>query len=225
MRTTIIDVKFDKESKSGLRIRVPFKEMYKIFILIIVCKRWQSVSKTSWHDLKSLKVSPKTWGLKKNIVGEDFKDIFEKLLRRCGRFLTHLDLDRCMDGLYDIEMRSQIINMVTTECPNVLDFEMSHSIRHENDLEIIEPIFKKFKKFCIRWPDNHYIRYEELKTLFRCNTKLEWLEIDRENYWGLKLDVLYSVPCETLKVLKLHNLYESQIESLSVSMHFFYFNL
>ena len=204
--------------------------MYKTFALIPVCKRWQSVSKTSWHDLKSLKVSPKTWGLKKNIVGEDFKDSFEKLLRRCGRFLTHLDLDRCMDGLYDIEMRSQIINVVTTECPNVLDFEMSHSIRHENDLEIIEPIFKKFKKFCIRWPvlinlSNRYIISEKLKTLFRSNKKLEWLEIDCENYCNIKSDVLHSVPCETLKVLKLHNLYESQIESLSVSMHFFYFNL
>ena len=204
--------------------------MYKTFALIPVCKRWQSVSKTSWHDLKSLKVSPKTWGLKKNIVGEDFKDSFEKLLRRCGRFLTHLDLDRCMDGLYDIEMRSQIINVVTTECPNVLDFEMSHSIRHENDLEIIEPIFKKFKKFCIRWPvlinlSNRYIISEKLKTLFRSNKKLEWLEIDCEDFWHIKSDVLYSVPCETLKVLKLYNLYKSQLESLSVSMHFFYFNL
>ena len=162
----------------------------------------------------------RSWGLKKKIVGEDFKNIFEILLKRCGRFLTHLVFDGAMYYSNDVEMDNQILTIITKECQNLKDIEIGfRSLRTRNDFEVIKPIFSKFTKFGFQI-SKFDINDEDLKDLFESNKKLERLEIHNHSEVKMTAAILYSLPCETIKDLKLYHLNSTQLQICTVSMNF-----
>ena len=174
----------------------------------------------SWHTLKSLNACTKTWGLKKKIVGKDFKVIFEMLLRRCGRFVNHLVFNGRLFFSNDVEVDNQIIKLITNECQNLKDIEISCKIiKDRNDFEVIKPIFSKFTKLGIKI-DKCDVKDEDLRDLFASNKKLKCLEIFADAKSTITADVLYLLPCETIKTLKLHYLQSTQLQICSVSIDF-----
>ena len=175
----------------------------------------------SWHTLKSLNSCTKTWGLKKRIVGEDFKVIFEILLKRCGRFLWHLVFDGAMHYSNDVEIENQILEIITNECQNVKRIEIGYKLlKDRNDFEAIKPIFNKLTKFGFQIGEFD-ITDKDLKDLFESNRKLECLEIRCHSNLKITAAVLYSLPCETIETLKVHHLKSNQLQICSVSINFF----
>ena len=122
----------------------------------------------SWMYFKSLNDDPELWGIKKTPLS-NFTTCFKRVLKRCGRFLTHLVFETC-------KVNNDIVNLVRRECPNLQDIDFSNdSITNKNYIQDIKSIFDKAKK-CI-FAFDFKVTDEDLKTLFSLNDKLEYLDI------------------------------------------------
>ena len=60
-----------------------------------VCRRWLELAKQSWSNYKELKLNAKDLGLKPYGTTQQYEkiddDIFEKILKRCGRYLVRIE--------------------------------------------------------------------------------------------------------------------------------------
>ena len=161
-----------------------------------------------WANLESLNDNPQTWGIKRTHF-ENSKIMFEGVLKRCGRFLTHLVLDT-------LEVYSDIVNLVRRECPRLQDIDIINRQSFHN-VEILKSIFNKVQKFsCI-------IVYQDaegtLKDLLSTNNKLEHLEL----YFPIEIfsfNFLEVLPQETIKELIIESLNISFNRICRVSLNF-----
>ena len=145
---------------------------------------------------KSLNDDPEFWGIKSEMSPSVISIYFEKLLKKCGRFLTHLVLDNCA------MVKSNIVNLLIRECPNLQDINFNdHDIHDDNInyfIEDIKPVFHKVKNFHCGF--DYKVTDEDLKKLFSINDKLEYLNLrlTEDIYTFTFLDAL---PNETIREL------------------------
>ena len=164
----------------------------------------QLITELSWHHIKSINDDIQTWGMKKKDKLKRFKIMFESLLRRCGRYLQHVDLE-CF------KVNDQIVDIVKRECCNVQQINMGYqAVTSKNEIEMIKPIFKYFKKFELTL-GNSDIDNEDLKNLLSLNEKLEHFDISDEG--RITLNVLDALPSETIKELHI-SLKSTSIQSI-----------
>lgn len=85
-----------------------------ICYLLLVSLRWRDVSQQSWHDIKTLDFS-------KSLGNELFSSLkkqsdIEKILARCGFYLTHLNLSSICN--------SSILPILRQHCDNLIKIEL-----------------------------------------------------------------------------------------------------
>ena len=165
---------------------------FRCLLLFSVCRHWQSLSKMSWNHLKSLNEDPKTWGIGKNNAGD-----FESVLKRCGRFLTHLVLD-------NYYINDDDVDLIRRECPNLkyIDISEQQNFANKRDIANIKPIFDKVRRIsCII---EKGVTDGNLSNLFSTNDKLEYLEI---SIWKKfrSFTFLDALSHETIRELKIES--------------------
>ncbi|KAH0554243.1 uncharacterized protein LOC123262624 [Cotesia glomerata] len=78
-----------------------------------VCKRWQAVSARSWHDIRTLDLTQQLIHLPKKI--KKIKNrAFEKIVERCGRFLTTLNF-----STVNLGCNSEVLPIIGEHCRNI----------------------------------------------------------------------------------------------------------
>ena len=109
----------------------------------------------SWHTCKSY--SPE----------ENEKKIFEYVLKKCGKFLTRLNLCEFNQIEDDIN-----ISIIANECPNLIDIDLGHCSK--KSIELIKPIFHNVEEFRIFVKD---VDDADLEKLLMLNKKLKTIRI------------------------------------------------
>ena len=131
-----------------------------------VCKKWQEVSRDSWSKLKELILDPKYLGLipYSNQFACTTKEIAEKILKRCGRYLEKINTRfehvgfNCVYAVseYCTNVQSTTFNSLTNRliyslslnCTNIT--ELNVNFMHEDHLDdlnrSLEQLFNNNKK-------------------------------------------------------------------------------
>lgn len=171
---------------------------------MVVCRRWQRVSRESWNDHKSLNPYRDTWCLSsRNEVLLTNPHALYEILQRCGRYLKNLEFVGYIDELIEVGAHIGLL------CPNLQYLELAGVTRKV--LKNIAENCTDIKCFCLR--DTFDSCEDELSQLFLRNRKLETLELIceyRSNDGKFWLDI----PTESIQELSILN------SSLSTS----YFN-
>ena len=144
--------------------------------------------------------------------------MFQSLLKKCGRFLSKLVVNRAEGDNVD----NEILHTIRRECPNIQEIDIGlHEIRGKNDIETIKPIFSKLKKFYLSI-DKRDIFDEDLIELFKLNKNIEVLDLFLNK--RLTIDILYALPCETIRELLLSRLQTCPLHIIcNVSRDLYYF--
>lgn len=131
----------------------------------LVCKKWCDVAKKSWKSFKVLDFRKSTWGL--NYIKRPIKlnsKTVDKVLDRCGYFLTQVDFEEGDDltndtlvevGKFCVNLKTIIIteSILTIEglqslaenCEKIVNFTADLGECSENKKEIIKCLSKLFK--------------------------------------------------------------------------------
>ena len=166
----------------------------------------------SWYHLKSLDTRDWQSILDKKDNNDNLNIIFKNVLKRCGRFLAHLQVDIPYQSKWD----SEIVDMILKECTNLKDVDIGYqTFISQDDIEVIKPIFDKVTKlYCSI--DESDIKDEDLEGLFTINKKLEHFEmITNEKVTSNVLNVL---PCDTIRNLALHTFKSSSLFLLNLNV-------
>ena len=173
----------------------------------------------SWYHLKSLDISEWHSKLDKKDNNDDLKIFMKNMFKRCGRFLTHLEVYVPYQSKWD----SEIVDLILKECPKLKKIDIGYqNFESRNDIIIIKPIFDKVTKLKVSINESD-INDEDLESLLTINKQLESFDITTNE--KLTANVLNTLPCETIKKLRF-DIYEESTFFLSdfhVSMHYMYF--
>ena len=125
------------------------------------------------------------------------EDLFEKIVKRCGRFLKRLSLKNFN---MDIENSESILNVIANECTNLQHIDLGHYLLTQKVLQLLQPNFYKVKVFkCAtsRIDDN------DLYDLFLTNKKLQQLKIEFDSKFKLFGTFLHALSENTLTYLEI----------------------
>ncbi|CAD6211825.1 GSCOCG00003851001-RA-CDS [Cotesia congregata] len=160
-----------------------------------VCKRWQALSHQSWHAVKSLNLSKNSWGLSPKIrVQVVDTSTLRKVLIRCGKFLTHLDLSQISHLL-----GSSTLTIVGKLCPNLQSVNITSIPLSQSGINSLMTHCQNITKFMmktLRGPSER-----DLSLFFGVNKKLKYLSVEGDEYIVGKS--FASLPQEVLEDLHL----------------------
>ncbi|XP_008558130.3 F-box/LRR-repeat protein 2 [Microplitis demolitor] len=141
-----------------------------------VCKRWQALSQESWHSVKYLNLSKKSWGLSPKIrVQVVDTSTLRKVLVRCGKFLTHLDLSQVSHLL-----SSSTLTIIGKLCPNIQFLNITGLSLSPSGINSLMTNCRNITKFMMKTLTGPCER--ELSQLFSANKKLKYILIDGDEY-------------------------------------------
>ncbi|KYN03547.1 Putative RNA-binding protein EEED8.10 [Cyphomyrmex costatus] len=172
----------------------------------IVCKRWRDLSQDSWHMVKTLNLSPSTWGFSHNHVIHTA--LLRKILLKCGRFLTRIDLDEPLHYL-----SQSTLTIIGKFCPNLTSINITALTVCASGIRTLANNCRNLIKFCLG--PSTYSCDNELKYLFKQNRNLECLVITRNNILGKSLLFL---PEQTVHTIILDRLDYLQDNHLSMAL-------
>ncbi|XP_011707840.1 PREDICTED: putative RNA-binding protein EEED8.10 isoform X2 [Wasmannia auropunctata] len=144
----------------------------------IVCKRWRDLSQDSWHMIKTLDISPTTWGF--SYTHMISTALLRKILLKCGKFLTRLDIDEPLHYL-----SQSTLTIIGKLCPNLTRINITALTVCASGIRTLANNCKNITKFCLG--PSTYSCDNELKCLFKLNQNLECLLITRNNILGKSL--------------------------------------
>lgn len=141
-----------------------------------MCKRWQALSHESWHAVKSLNLSKNSWGLSPKIrVQVVDTSTLRKVLIRCGKFLTHLDLSQVSHLL-----GSSTLTIVGKLCPNLQSVNITSIPLSQSGINSLMTHCQNITKFMmktLRGPSER-----DLSLFFGVNKKLKYLSVEGDEY-------------------------------------------
>ncbi|KAG8042408.1 hypothetical protein G9C98_005042 [Cotesia typhae] len=101
-----------------------------------ICKRWQAVSERCWHDIKTLDLSKIVRSIKK---AKKLKNVsFEKIIKRCGRFLTTLKFSTRHFGC-----NAEVLPAIGEHCKNITRLTLQ---LHKDSNKELAKVFAKVQK-------------------------------------------------------------------------------
>ena len=122
--------------------------------------------------------------------------MFEEILKRCGRFLTHISL-KFSD--MDVDDSENVLSIVAKECTNLRHIDLSHYRVTKNFIQLFQPNFHKIE--VLRCVTDGRINDNDFNNLFLKTTKLKHLKIVN-NCNG---NFLHALNKETLTYLELQS--------------------
>ncbi|XP_067209749.1 F-box/LRR-repeat protein 2 isoform X1 [Linepithema humile] len=140
-----------------------------------VCRRWRILSQDSWHMMKTLDLSPLTWGSMGNKTISTA--ILRKILLKSGRFLTRVNLSEPIHNL-----SQSTLTIVGKLCPNLESVDVTGLTVCASGIQMLAKNCRNITKFNLG--PSSYSCDNELKELFKLNQNLEHLAITRNGVLG-----------------------------------------
>ncbi|KAL6265374.1 hypothetical protein P5V15_002173 [Pogonomyrmex californicus] len=140
----------------------------------IVCKRWRDLSQDSWHMIKTLDLSPSTWGFSYTCMIHTA--LLRKILLKCGRFLTRINLS------YPHYLSQSTLTIVGKLCPNLTSIDVTALTVCASGIRTLTANCKNITK--LNLGPSTFCCDHELKYLFKINKNLEYLAISRNSIVG-----------------------------------------
>ena len=172
-----------------------------------VCKRWQFISKDSWHSFKNLDLHPVNWGLpgpwisrRRNICITNSS--LEKVLTRCGRFVRSIHFSDDNSSQVWHHITQDAIEIFTRLCPN-LESLKTDILMDSRGLRYLKSSCSSLKDFCFMSQSDENVENEFLE-LFKLMTKLNRLWITECAFTG---ECLSYLPANTIREVYLQNCY------------------
>jgi hypothetical protein len=179
-----------------------------------VCQHWKTISQISWKTFKIINLSHVLWGVdSKSKVRVDHY-VLRKVLIKCGRYLTHVDLSYEQehyikpDNIISITSCRSLITMVHRLCPNIKYINLGRPY-DTSTLAFVMKNFSNLRSFGIQ---NITKEYEpNLVKLFHNNRNLEQIIFDNCHFSG---SCLSFVNTETVQAFQLKDTFISSIDNL-----------
>ncbi|XP_074113819.1 uncharacterized protein LOC141536850 isoform X2 [Cotesia typhae] len=125
--------RIDDDSLIHIFLYLPFIDRIRVER---VCKRWQAVSERCWHDIKTLDLSKIVRSIKK---AKKLKNVsFEKIIKRCGRFLTTLKFSTRHFGC-----NAEVLPAIGEHCKNITRLTLQ---LHKDSNKELAKVFAKVQK-------------------------------------------------------------------------------
>ena len=140
----------------------------------------------SWHSFKSFFPSFTS------------TNMFEKIVKRCGRFLTRLSLKF---STMDFNHKESILSIIANECTNLQYIDLGDYWLTKKIIKLFQPNFHKVEIFKC---DTDDLDDKDLNELFLKNSKLQHLKIVTVDSDGSFLDSLSKETLTYLELLELH---------------------
>ncbi|XP_011874815.1 PREDICTED: putative RNA-binding protein EEED8.10 isoform X2 [Vollenhovia emeryi] len=158
----------------------------------IVCKRWRELSQDSWHMVKTLDLLPSTWGFTK-IHPIIRTALLRKILLKCGRFLTKINLNEPIHYL-----SQSTLTVIGKLCPNLTSIDVTALTVCASGIRTLANNCSNITEFNLGPSTNGC--ENELKGLFTLNPNLKSLAITKNNIMG---KCLLCLPEQTVHTIKL----------------------
>ena len=151
--------------------------------------------------MKKLSFSPKKWEIKNEITKELEIQILEKILKKCGRFLKELVIDKNLK----LEMNIDVASKILKQCDKLENVDLGYyQFNKRSDLLATKAFVHKFKKMhCTFYPGAEDANDDDLKNLLMLNKTLESLTINPS--CNMNGDFLSALPSKTIKKLFLED--------------------
>ena len=123
----------------------------------------------------------------------------ESVLKKCGQFVTHVDLGQC----YDNTIIENFANIISKKCPNLQEVNIGRQLfDDERKIDVLMPIFDKIKRLdCSFIDDDYETNDEDLGKLLSLNQKLEFFSISvNEVLNGTFLDAIRGESMKELRI-------------------------
>ncbi|GAB1861899.1 RNA-binding protein EEED8.10 [Camponotus japonicus] len=169
-----------------------------------VCKRWRDLSQDSWRMMKTLDLSPSTWGfLETHTI---CTATLRKILLKCGKFLTQINLSDTSNFL-----RQSTLTIVGKLCPNLISIDVTALTICASGIDTLASNCKNIIRFSLG--PSIYSCDNELKNLFKVNKNLEYLAISKNNIVGKSLLCLPAQTMHTIILDKCDNIQDNHFST------------
>ncbi|XP_057328188.1 F-box/LRR-repeat protein 7-like [Microplitis mediator] len=144
--------KIDDDCLINIFVLLPMNDRMRIER---VCKRWQDVSARAWHDIKELDLTQPFQFSNSNSKAQIKNRTVEKILERCGRFLSTLQFSTCNLGY-----NAETLPVIGEHCKNLT--RLTLQLRKHPNKEL-NKLFAQFKKI-------QYLEIKDIGKDFKCNS-------------------------------------------------------
>lgn len=169
-----------------------------------VCKRWRDLSLYSWKEVKTLNLSPSTWGFLETHTIRTAT--LRKILLKCGKFLTKINLSDTSNFL-----RQSTLTIVGKLCPKLTSIDVTALTVCASGIGTLASNCKNITRFSLG--PSTYGCDNELKNLFRVNKNLTYLSISKNNIAGKSLSFLSAQTIQTIKLEKCDNIQDNHFST------------
>lgn len=176
----------------------------------VVCKRWRDLSQDSWHMIKTLDLSPFTWGF--TCTDKMRTALLRKILLKCGRFLTRINLNDSSQCL-----SQSTLTIIGKLCPNLTNIDVTALTVCASGIRTLANNCRNITKFNLG--PSTYSCDNELKCLFKLNQNLEYLAITKNSILG---KCLLCLPEQTMNTIILDHCDYLQDTHLSLVNRLFF---
>lgn len=159
--------------------------LFSLPFFILVCKRWQLLSKEGWSDFKRLTSEIHRWGFYDPVRAllsskEMNNKKLKKVLQRCGRFLKSFDFSYFLyQGL-----EPNALELVAKFCPNIQHINAGELPVSSSSLKALAKNCNMIKTFRIEKFEDYFVD-DNLSEIFARNTGLERIVInDNRKFTG-----------------------------------------
>lgn len=157
--------------------------------MFTVCKRWRDLSQDSWHMIKTLDLSPSTWGFA--YTRTIHTALLRKVLLKCGRFLTRINLNDPINYL-----SQSTLTVIGKLCPNLTSIDVTALTVCASGIRTLANNCRNITKFNLG--PSTYSCDNELKCLFKLNQNLEYFAVTRNGILG---KCLLCLPERTMRTI------------------------
>lgn len=149
------------------------------------------MSQDSWHMIKTLDLSPSTWGFA--YTRTIHTALLRKILLKCGKFLTRIDLN---DPVHYLSQST--LTVVGKLCPNLTSIDVTALTVCASGIRALANNCRDVTRFNLG--PSTYSCDNDLKCLFKANQNLEYLAITRNGILG---KCLLCLPERTMRTIVL----------------------
>ncbi|XP_034187715.1 putative RNA-binding protein EEED8.10 [Osmia lignaria lignaria] len=186
-----------------------------------VCKRWRALSQESWRSVKRLDLSCSTWGFFPNTKRKEINTgILRKVLLRCGRFLTEINLSQ-----FPCQLNQSTLTIVGKLCPNLQRIDVTDLTVSASGINSLTNNCRDITRFSLG--STTHICDMDLQKLFEVNPKLRYFKVAFGKICGkclgyLPLDTMEEIVLECCTCLQRHLLSQAiaklqNLKSLTIS--------
>ncbi|KAK0159649.1 hypothetical protein PV327_010743 [Microctonus hyperodae] len=137
-----------------------------------VCKRWRSLGKQSWKEVRILDVKKSTWGLPEESNNYNL-DIVKHVLTRCGKFLKQLNVLQ-----WPLNSDHKPMSVICEYCPNLQCINLMGIDKFwlsTSDIRSLRNNYQNLSKLIMT--DVKLECEDHLSQLFRATKKLKYLSV------------------------------------------------